>query len=32
MAHFAENDENNTVVRVVVIADEHEDNSAAWCE
>jgi hypothetical protein len=26
MAHFAEIDENNIVVRVLVVADEHENN------
>jgi hypothetical protein len=26
MAHFAEIDENNKVLRVLVVADEHEDN------
>lgn len=25
MAHFAEIDENNIVIRVLVVADEHED-------
>lgn len=31
MAHFAEIDSNNTVLRVIVVADEHEANGAEWC-
>jgi len=31
MAHFAELDENNIVLRVIVVADEHEANGAQWC-
>jgi hypothetical protein len=31
MAHFAEIDSTNTVVRVIVVADEHEANGAEWC-
>lgn len=31
MAHFAEIDESNTVLRVIVVADEHEANGAEWC-
>jgi hypothetical protein len=31
MAHFAEIDSNNTVLRVIVVADEHESNGAEWC-
>jgi len=31
MAHFAEIDENNVVLRVIVVADEHEANGAEWC-
>ena len=31
MAHFAELDENNIVLRVVVIADEHEEDGEKWC-
>ena len=31
MAHFAELDENNVVVRVVVVADEYEDDGENWC-
>jgi len=35
MAYFAELDENNVVLRVVVVADEHcatEADGIAWCE
>jgi hypothetical protein len=32
MAHFAEVDRNNTVVRVVVVDDKHEEEGVAWCE
>jgi hypothetical protein len=31
MAHFAEIDSNNIVLRVIVVADEHEANGAEWC-
>jgi hypothetical protein len=31
MAHFAQIDENNIVVQVVVVADEHETNGSEWC-
>jgi hypothetical protein len=31
MAHFAEIDSTNTVLRVIVVADEHETNGAEWC-
>lgn len=31
MAHFAEIDSNNTVLRVIVIPDEHEQDGAQWC-
>lgn len=31
MAHFAEIDQNNIVVRVVVVADEHEADGENWC-
>ena len=31
MAHFAEIDSNNMVLRVIVVADEHEANGAEWC-
>lgn len=31
MAHFAEIDSTGTVIRVIVIADEHEANGADWC-
>jgi len=31
VAHFAEIDENNVVLRVVVVADEHEPDGANWC-
>lgn len=31
MAHFAEIDENGIVLRVIVVADEHEANGAEWC-
>lgn len=31
MAHFAELDDNNLVVRVLVIGDEHEANGEQWC-
>jgi len=35
MAHFAEINDSNTVVRVIVVADEHAPNEAAganWCK
>jgi hypothetical protein len=31
MAHFAEIDSTNTVLRVIVVANEHEANGAEWC-
>jgi hypothetical protein len=31
MAHFAELDSENIVIRVVVIDDEHEDNGVEYC-
>lgn len=31
MAHFAEIDTNNTVIQVIVVANEHEANGAEWC-
>ena len=31
MAHFAELDSTNTVVRVIVVATEYEANGAEWC-
>ena len=31
MAHFAELDENNIVLRVIVVSDEHEADGANWC-
>jgi hypothetical protein len=31
MAHFAEIDSTNTVIRVVVVADENETNGTDWC-
>ena len=31
MAHFAEIDSDNQVLRVIVVADEHEANGAEWC-
>ena len=31
MAHFAELNQNNTVVRVITVPDEEEENGAAWC-
>ena len=31
MAHFAEIDSSNTVLRVIMVADEHEANGAEWC-
>lgn len=31
MAHFAEIDENNIVLRVAVIDDAHEQNGPEWC-
>ena len=31
MAHFAELNENNIVLRVVVVADEHEADGENWC-
>jgi hypothetical protein len=31
MAHFAEINADNQVLRVIVVADEHEANGAEWC-
>jgi hypothetical protein len=31
MAHFAELDSNNIVLRVIVVADEHEADGENWC-
>lgn len=31
MAHFAELDNNNIVVRVIVVADENEADGENWC-
>jgi hypothetical protein len=31
MAHFAELDFNNIVLRVIVVANEHEANGENWC-
>jgi hypothetical protein len=31
MAHFAELDSDNVVLRVCVVADEHEDDGENWC-
>jgi len=31
MAHFAELDNNNNVLRVIVVADEYESNGVDWC-
>lgn len=31
MSHFAEIDKNNIVLRVIVVADEHEADGANWC-
>ena len=31
MAHFAEIDDNNVVLRVIVVADEYESNGVEWC-
>ena len=31
MAHFAELDENNIVLRVIVVDDAHEDDGENWC-
>jgi hypothetical protein len=32
MAHFAELDKNNVVLRVLVINDEHKQNGEIWCK
>ena len=31
MAHFAELDQNNIVLRVIVVPDEHEADGENWC-
>jgi hypothetical protein len=31
MAHFAKLDDNNVVLQVIVVADEHEQNGEQWC-
>lgn len=31
MAHFAELDENNIVLRVIVVADQYEADGENWC-
>ena len=31
MAHFAEINLDNQVLRVIVVADEHETNGTEWC-
>jgi len=31
MAHFAKLDDNNQVIQVIVVADEHEQNGEQWC-
>ena len=31
MAHFAEIDQNNIVLRVIVVSDTLESNGAQWC-
>jgi len=31
MAHFAELDENNIVLRVIVVDDAHESDGENWC-
>lgn len=31
MAHFAELDQNNIVIRVIVVSDEHEADGENWC-
>ena len=31
MAHFAEIDNSNNVLRVIVVADEYESNGVEWC-
>jgi hypothetical protein len=31
MAHFAEINSDNQVLRVIVVADEHETNGVEWC-
>jgi len=32
MAHFAELDQNNTVLRVVVVDDQYESDGENWCQ
>ncbi len=31
MAHFAEIDSDNIVIRVLSVPDEHEENGSDWC-
>lgn len=31
MAHFAQLDDNNVVLQVIVVSDEHESNGEQWC-
>ena len=31
MAHFAELDNDNKVLRVIVVSDEHEHEGETWC-
>jgi hypothetical protein len=31
MAHFAQLDDNNRVLQVIVVSDEHEQNGEQWC-
>ena len=31
MAHFAELDENNIVLRVIVVPNDHEQDGETWC-
>jgi hypothetical protein len=31
MAHFAQLDDNNVVLQVIVVSDEHEPNGEQWC-
>lgn len=31
MAHFAQIDENNIVIQVIVVSNENESNGSEWC-